>query len=168
MRFGCRIYIASIDPDSPAASSRLQEGDTVLQLGDAGLQGLSLNRVGRLLKSSRHELRLLVEREGEEDSGESEKLLKVNNSQEEKPSNLAVKRKSTYMASLHRVCPSREVEASLRALTLHLDRVPGVASNPCNTWRPLQEAGQGGSKVPSNNYTKNMFSGLLNSKSSNL
>ena len=88
MQFGCRIYVSSVDPSSPAGQDgRLRPGDTVLQLGGAGLEGLGLAGVHRILRRSRHQLGLLVERGG--DRGEAEGLLAKVANEEHKPSNLS-------------------------------------------------------------------------------
>ena len=64
--FGCKIYIKDIKEDSVAgADGRLQPGDVLLEMNDKSLEGLSLKKVKKLLKSSKKELELIVERESD-------------------------------------------------------------------------------------------------------
>lgn len=82
---GCNIYIADIALDSLASQEgRLQAGDTVLEVGDVSLHGVSLSKANRLLRAAKKELRMVVERESGSDTDSHCLLVKVTNEESEK------------------------------------------------------------------------------------
>ena len=48
VKFGCRFYVASVNEE--ASSRGLVVGDTLLEVGGASVEGLSLAKVGRMVK----------------------------------------------------------------------------------------------------------------------
>jgi len=62
VKFGCRFYVASVNEE--ASSRGLVVGDTLLEVGGASVEGLSLAKVERIVKQTKSKaLSLLVERE---------------------------------------------------------------------------------------------------------
>ena len=47
VKFGCRFYVASVNEE--AGSRGLVVGDTLLEVGGASVEGLSLAKVGRMM-----------------------------------------------------------------------------------------------------------------------
>ena len=47
VKFGCRFYVASVNDE--ASSRGLVVGDTLLEVGGASVEGLSLAKVGRMV-----------------------------------------------------------------------------------------------------------------------
>ena len=47
VKFGCRFYVASVNEE--ASSRGLVVGDTLLEVGGASVEGLSLAKVGRMV-----------------------------------------------------------------------------------------------------------------------
>ena len=62
MKFGCRVYVASVNEE--AGSRGLAVGDTLLEVGGAPVEGMSLAKVERMVRQTKSKaISLLVERE---------------------------------------------------------------------------------------------------------
>jgi len=62
VKFGCRVYVASVNEE--AGSRGLSVGDTLLEVGGAPVEGMSLAKVERMVRQTKSKaISLLVERE---------------------------------------------------------------------------------------------------------
>ena len=58
VKFGCRFYVASVNEE--ASSRGLVVGDTLLEVGGASVEGLSLAKVGRMVMMTMLMMTLLM------------------------------------------------------------------------------------------------------------
>ena len=99
--FGCHIFVASVE--EKACNQGLSVGDTLLEVGGAPVEGMSLSKVERMVRQTKSKaLSLLVEREEDsrgllpkvsntEKDGKSnnvERHEKISNAEQEPPSQL--------------------------------------------------------------------------------
>ena len=147
---GCKIYIKDIKEDSVAgADGRLQPGDVLLELNGKSLEGLSLKKTKKLLKATRKELQLIVERESEALSDKAHLIPKVmNNEIIEKKCNIspspnlypkAMKKscQTGHLLPQLRVYPGKETQHNIKTCLTHLDITP--TSTAVNYLTPVDQ-----------------------------